>query len=200
MGGVWSVPWFFHLRYYVWACDGSFSNNIVHVSTSCGSKSIINLSAFTWEYICGFALNLYTIVCVPLNTPTVLHVNHHRAARDGWNSDSLYDGCSDEYRLTIQPFVGNCTSDRSCGCNVCLRQPHSLRNLVPQTVFNITFNISSFTLIGRSLYHHYLYTVESFPTIGWLLSNFTAWHFTAWHVLSWGTNDMQSVNDFAMTV
>jgi len=76
-------------------------------------------------------------------------------------SDSLCDGCSEDIRLTIEPIVGNCTSDRSCGCNVCLRRPPSLRNLASHTVFLLTFNLSQFTPSGRTLYHQYLYTVES---------------------------------------
>jgi len=111
--------------------------------------------------MCGFAFKLYAIVCVPLDTPTVLYLHHHRAASDGWNSDSLCDECSEEYRLLLQPFVGNCTSDRSCRCNVCLWQPLSLRNLASHTVFNLTFNLSSFTLTGKTLYHRYLYGLES---------------------------------------
>ena len=95
---------------------------------------------------------MHAIVCVPLGTPTVLHVNHHRAASDGWNSDSQCHECSEDFRLTIQPFVG---------CNVCLRQPPSLRNTTSHTVFHLTFNLSQFTLSGRTLYHQYLYAVES---------------------------------------
>jgi len=100
-----------------------FSITIVDVSTYCGSNTSINLTNFIWEYICGFAFKLYAIVCVPLDTPTVLYIHHHRAASVGWTSDSLCDECSEEFRLLLQSFVGNCTSDRSCRCNVCLRQP-----------------------------------------------------------------------------
>jgi len=129
-------------------------------STFCESKSTINLTAFIWEYMCGFSFKLYAIVCVPLDTPTVLYLNHVRAAINDWNSDSLCDVCLEEYRLQLQPFVGNCTSDRSCGSNVCLRQPPSLNTLASHTVFNLAFNLSSFTLTGRTLYHKYLYAVE----------------------------------------
>ena len=105
-----------------------FSIAIVDVSTSCGSKSSFNLTEFIWYYLCEFGFKMHAIVCVPLDTPTVLHLIHHRAASDGWNSDSLCHGCSEDLRLTILPFVGNCTGERSCGCNVCLRQPPSLRS------------------------------------------------------------------------
>jgi len=58
-------------------------------------------------------------------------------------------------------MVGNCTSDPSCRCNVCVREPPSLRNLASPTVFHYTFNISQFILTDRTLYHQYLYAVES---------------------------------------
>jgi len=103
---------------------------------------------------------MYAIVCVPLDTPTVLYVNHHRASSDSWKSDSLCDDCSEVVRPLLQPFVGNCSSDRSCSCNVCLRQPRHSEIWLP-TVFNLTFNLSSFTLTDKTLYHQYLYAVES---------------------------------------
>jgi len=56
----------------------AFSVTIINVSTfngdpvSCRSRSNINLSEFVWEYMCPFAVKTYSIVCVFLNTPTVL--------------------------------------------------------------------------------------------------------------------------------
>jgi len=138
-----------------------FHITIVDVSVYCGSQSIINLAEFIWKHVCVFAIKMYPIVCVPLNTPTVFYLHRHRAASDGWTSDSLCDECLEEFRLILQPFVGNCTYGRSCGCNVCLRQPPSLRGLASNTVFHLTFNLSEFALTSRTLYHQYLYAVES---------------------------------------
>jgi len=39
--------------------------------------------------------------------------------------------------------------------------PPSLRSSASHTVFHLTFNLSQFTLTGRTLYHRYLYAVES---------------------------------------
>jgi len=145
----------------------SFSITIIDVSTSYGvsttygSKSSINVTKFVWEYLCGFAFKMYALICVPLETPRVLHFYHHRAATDGWKSDCLCDVFSEEYRHLLQPFVGNSTSDRSCRCNVSPRQAPSLSNLASHTVFHLTFNLSQFTLSGITLYHQYLYAVES---------------------------------------
>ena len=48
-----------------------------------------------------------------------------------------------------------------CRCNVCLRQPPSIRNLASHTVFYYNFNLSQFILTDRTLYHQCLYAVES---------------------------------------
>ena len=37
----------------------------------------------------------------------------------------------------------------------------SLRSLASHTVFHLTFNLSQFTRTGRTLYHQYLFAVES---------------------------------------
>jgi len=104
---------------------------------------------------------MYAIVCVPLDTHTVLYLNHHRSASKGWTSDNLCDVCLEEFRLILQPFVDNCTYGSSCKFKVCLRQPPSLRSLASHTVFHLTFNLSQFTLTSRTLHHKYFYAVES---------------------------------------
>jgi len=48
-----------------------FSFAIVDVSTTCGSKFIINLTEFIWYHLCEFGFEMHAIVCVPLGTPTV---------------------------------------------------------------------------------------------------------------------------------
>ena len=111
--------------------------------------------------MCPFAIKTYSIVCVPLNTATDLYIQHHRAASDGCESVVLWNDCLKELLSILQRMVGYCTLDPSCRCNVYLRQPPTLRNLVSHTVFHYTFNLSQFTLTDRTLYHQYLYAVES---------------------------------------
>jgi predicted amidophosphoribosyltransferase len=72
---------------------------------------------------------MFAKVCVPFDTPTVLYLNHYRATSDGWSSVNVCDECMEDFKRILLPFVGNCTSDPSCRCNVCLRQPPSLKNL-----------------------------------------------------------------------
>ena len=116
-------------------------NTIVDVSVYCGSRSHINFTEFIWKHICVFAAKMYAIICVLLDTRTVLYLIHHRDNSNGWTSDILCAECSEECRLVLQRFVDNCTYGRSCKCNVCLRQPPSLRGFASHTVFNLTFSL-----------------------------------------------------------
>ena len=50
----------------------SFSNTIIDVSTTCGSKSSINITKFICEYLCGFTFKMYAVFYVPLHTTAVL--------------------------------------------------------------------------------------------------------------------------------
>jgi len=87
-----------------------------------------------------FAVKSYSIVCVPLNTPTVLYLQHHRSNSDCWESVVLCNDSLQEILNILKPIVGNGTSDHSCRCNVSLRQPPSHRNLSSHTV-SITLSI-----------------------------------------------------------
>jgi len=66
-----------------------FLITVIDVSVPCGSKSNINLAEFIWENASIFAFNMYAIVCVPSDTPTVLYPHHHGATSGGWTPDSL---------------------------------------------------------------------------------------------------------------
>ena len=68
----------------------------------------------------------------------------------------------------MQRFVNNCNFPRSYSsspnsnkCNLCLRQPPTLRDLDTHSVFHLTFNLSEFQLTARKLYHHYLHAAYS---------------------------------------
>ena len=73
---------------------------------------------FNVKYLSVFAVKIYVIVRVPIDTPIVFSLNHHRAASDGWISDILCDECSEKFGHVLQLFVDNCTYERSCKCNV----------------------------------------------------------------------------------
>jgi len=139
----------------------SFLLAALDVSVHCGSKSSVNLADFMWENACIFAFKMYAIVWVPLDTPTAFYLHHHGAASGGLKPDSLCKECLDKFQPILRPFIGKCTSTRSCRCNVCLRQAPSPQSLASYTAFLLTFNLSEFKLTPRTLYHQYLYAVKS---------------------------------------
>ena len=60
-----------------------FYITVVDVSVHCGLKSKINLAEFMWENASIFAFKMYGIVCVRLDTPTVLYLHHQGATSGG---------------------------------------------------------------------------------------------------------------------
>jgi len=125
------------------------------ISVYCGSRSKINLAEFIWKHLRVLVAEMYAIDCVPLGILTVCYLNHYRAASNGWTSDILCDVCTEEFNLVLPRFVDNCNYERSCKCNMCLRQLLSLRGLASHTLFSLTFNLSEFILTSVTIYHQY---------------------------------------------
>ena len=86
---------------------------------------------------------------------------HYRATGDGWRTFNLCAECCRDCTPSIQRFVNKCTYQNSCKCNLCLRQPPTLRDLASHSVFHLTFNLLEFQLTARTLYHHYLHAANS---------------------------------------
>jgi len=131
------------------------------ITVPCGSTSNINFTEFLWDNTVVFSFQKYGIVCVPLDSPKILYLRHHGAQSSGWTQSSLCRRCAKYYQSKTTHFLPTCTASSSCKCNVCVRQPPSLRSLASYTVFHITANISEFTLTSENLYHNYIHAVRS---------------------------------------
>jgi hypothetical protein len=55
----------------------------------------------------------------------------------------------------------NCASELLCNCNICLRQPPSLKGFASQAVFHLRYNIDQFELTVDTTYDHYKYVANS---------------------------------------
>jgi len=113
-----------------------------------------------WENASIFALKMYGIFCVPLDTPTVFYLHYHGATSGGWTPDSLCEECLIEFQRILRTFICECRGTCSFKCNIYLRQAPPLRSLASYTVFHLTFNLPEFKLTRRT-YHEYLYAVKS---------------------------------------
>ena len=133
------------------------------VTVPCGSASNINFTEFLWDNTVVFSFQKYGIVAVPLDSPRILYLQHHGAESSGWTQSSLCQRCARHYQPQTYPFLPQCTASASssCKCNVCVRQPPSLRSLASYTVFHITENLSEFTLTADTLYDNYIHAVQS---------------------------------------
>jgi len=141
---------------------------LVDTAVDCSPRASLNFVEFIWDNIKTFAFIKYAIVCTPLETPKILFLRHYRASSDSWRTFNLCAACCTDCTPSIQRFVNKCTFPRSysnypnsCKCNLCLRQPSTLRDLASHSVFHLTFNLSEFQLTARTLYHHYLHACNS---------------------------------------
>jgi len=57
--------------------------------------------------------------------------------------------------------MGNCAFKLSCKCNICLRQPPSLRGFASQAVFRLRYKIDQFELTANTIYDSYKYVADS---------------------------------------
>ena len=127
----------------------------------------------------------------------VLYLHHYRSTSDSWRTYNLCATCFRDCTPSARKFVANCTFPNSCKCNVWLRQPPTLRNLVSHSVFHHTFNFSEFKLTGRTLFHQYVHAAASllFPSISWFHTRTTLYD-----ALSPDTHWASSKRGFTTTV
>ena len=121
-----------------------------------------HLVEFVWNYSNIMKCTVFAIVAVPFDKDLrVLYLKHHRAASDGWTIYSSCYRCRNDYKNNISNSLHNCNLSNNYTCNLCLRQPPSLRGLVSQTVCHFTYNIEHFTLTHETTYDQYVYAVHS---------------------------------------
>ena len=63
--------------------------------------------------------------------------------------------------MVLAPIVRNCSFERSCRCNVWIRQRPNLKVSASYNVFHLTFNVDEFTLNGSILCEQYKHVVHS---------------------------------------
>jgi hypothetical protein len=122
---------------------------LVDTAVDCSPRAFLNFVEFIWHNIETFAFIKYAIVCTLLETTKMLFLRHYRADSDSWRTFNLCAACCRDCTPSIQRFVNKCTFPlsysnypNSCKCNLCLRQPPTLRDLASHSVFHLTFNFS----------------------------------------------------------
>jgi len=106
-----------------------------------GPRSCFNFVEFIWNYLGLFRFKMYAIVAVPFgDEPTILYLQHHRAASDGWPTEFLWVNCLEEFQQVLALIlVWNVPADAMCvSVN---RRPSEVR-------LRILFSISHSTSIN----------------------------------------------------
>jgi hypothetical protein len=144
---------------------GSFTFQVVvtGVDTSevCDVRANVDFVNFLWENIDQYGYRRHSITIVPPIFPDdplrLLFLRHHMAAASGWEYTSRCIACRDPRRDIVRPLAGCVAPQQVCQCNVCRRQPPSLRDLALHTVHTLGFDVANFKLTREVTYRKYLY-------------------------------------------
>jgi hypothetical protein len=131
----------------------TFQNCTCRYFEKCAPYSNLNLAEFVWNYCNIMKCKMFAIRTVPLDKDLrVLYLKHHRTASDGWAIRSLCYTCRNECKNNIRNLMNKCDLSGNCTCNLCLRQPRSLRVLASRTVFHLTKIIEDLKLTYQTTY------------------------------------------------
>ena len=169
-----NLPEDFIFNYLVTDRDTDFSLTIsfygVPSRTDCNYRSNVDFVHFMWDAYERYSMKKFAITILPAdNALTPLRLNetslsdtkllclqHYRAASDGWRDEFNCDNCVAEFRSDMFHLC-DCRMISDCDCNVCRRQPPSLRNICSSIVFR---KDSSFRLTPYMTFEEYVYAVE----------------------------------------
>ena len=136
----------------------------VYSSRGGGRLSNLNLVHYFWDNCTVLSCRKYSMVILAMETPNhsrPFFLKHYRAESDGWTSRLFCDSCATYSTRRVQNYISGCTKTYDCKCNVCLRQPPTLKNLASHSVFNILFDSDRFVLSSTTTYEEYKFVVNS---------------------------------------
>jgi hypothetical protein len=133
----------------------------IDTSKECGPRSNLNCVDFIWNYLVLLQFKKYALVAVPFDMAKILYLKHYRATSETWKANLMCESCFEGYKEILALFMGNCSLEVSCRCNLCLCQSPSLRGSASQAVFHVRYNIDQFELTAETIYDNYKYVANS---------------------------------------
>jgi hypothetical protein len=147
----------------------------IETSAKCGPPSNLNLVHFIWEHSERLSFAKYAILVFPSNcrNPSLMFLKYYRVRSDGWTDVEGCQACIERYQGAICT-LNNCELPNICHCNICTRQPPSLRDSASHVLFRCVLasnalnwpaippivNISSQLRQGASMI--YVYSLPAF--------------------------------------
>jgi hypothetical protein len=134
-------------------------------SLNYGPDSNTDFIHFIWQSFERFNFRKYAIALIPSENncelPTMRCLRDNRANSEGWRDFGNCSECVLQYQDYMRPF-SNCRAPAApCSCNICNRQPPSLRDSALHTIFLQVVNISRFELTVYTTNDEYAYAVRS---------------------------------------
>jgi len=134
----------------------------IETSTQCGPPSNLNLVHFIWEHYERLSFAKYAILLFPSNCrhPPLMFLKYYRDRSDGWTDVEGCQECLERYQGAIRSF-NNCELPNTCYCNICTRQPPSLRDSASHILFRCVLDLERFELTRYTTYSQYKFAVAS---------------------------------------
>ena len=142
----------------------------VDTKRECGARSSLHLVQFCWDNAEQFNSIKYAVVILPkffYKLPfgyclrKLICIRYYRAVSDGWRDEAYCPTCTLEYRAIMKPLLG-CRLPDTCRCNICLRQPPSLRDAVSHVLLKHVYNIQHmFRFSSHTTFNEYVYAVRT---------------------------------------
>jgi hypothetical protein len=131
-------------------------------STPCGPSSNLNFMHFVWEHSERLSFAKYAILLFPSNCrhPPLMFFKYYRANSDGWTDIEGCGLCIEKYQRSIRSY-NDCMRPSTCQCNICTRQPPSLRDSASHILFRCVLDLKRFELTCYTTYNQYKFAVES---------------------------------------
>ena len=91
----------------------------------------------------------------------MIFIRYYRPISDGWSDKVACSPCTLEYKAIMKSFL-DCRLPDKCHCNVCVRQPPSLRNAASHVLIRHVYNIKHmFRFTSHITFNEYVYTVRT---------------------------------------
>ena len=154
-------------RYIVKKGEQEFYISFVGIdcAVDCGTISNVDFVYFMWRCIRHdflFRRHAITILHDPSSgTLRLLCLRHYDVPSIGWMYGSGCVSCQDTSRENIRVLTSCVGPAEACACNICRRQPPSLRDLAAHAVLTLRINIERFQLTRDVTFGEYRHAVDS---------------------------------------
>jgi hypothetical protein len=136
----------------------------IDATVPCGTQSNVDFVHFislNSDMLC-FRRHALTFLPTSLhNNGPLLCLQHYRIASMGWSFVSRCVPCTDRFREHLRPLTGCLAPAENCPCNICKRQPPTIREMSLQVPFTMSYKIDLFELTRDVTHEQNVHAITS---------------------------------------